>query len=322
MTIENLDEFNAHYSSDAYITKTGRKVRKHRIIFPSQSDDVREVGKEREEKFEDELRRRRRLMPVFYRKTQREEDKVKAKEAKEARRAKLRDIHRKRKELRLKMARKSKVNEMLMSPEMLSKREEIIKSMKKRIQSLKDKYGNDAKQIMYAIATKRAIDSVRREKPKPTTNTQEETIMNVEQLLEQIFALDEDTRAELFEMAAEVEEELFNEEFGDQNTTDTENLKEGMTFKEFMASLKEEKSSTGGELTRTPTGYIHKRNYTYDPGKEDDEQDDNTSSKTKPKARGTYKPRSAETKAAAAAKAAAAKAANRAKRMAELNAKK
>lgn len=321
MTIENLDEFNAHYSSDAYITKTGRKVRKHRIIFPSQSDDVREVGKEREEKFEDELRRKRRLMPVFYRKTQREEDKVKAKETKEARRAKLRDIHRKRKELRLKMSRKTKVNEMLMSPEMLSKREEIIKSMKKRIQSLKDKYGNDAKQIMYAIATKRAIDSVRREKPIPT-NKQEETIMNVEQLLEQIFTLDEDARAELFEMAAEVEEELFNEEFGDQNTTDTENLKEGLSFKEFMASLKEEKSSTGGEITKTSTGYKHKRNYTYDPGKEDDEQDDDKSSESKPKARGTYKPRSAETKAAAAAKAAAAKAANRAKRMAELNAKK
>ena len=36
----------------------------------------------------------------------------------------------------------------------MKKREEVVKSMKKGIQGFKDRYGADAKSVMYATATK------------------------------------------------------------------------------------------------------------------------------------------------------------------------
>ena len=43
-------------------------------------------------------------------------------------------------------------------PEM-NKREEIVKSMKKGMQGFKDRYGKDAKSVMYATATKQAKEN-------------------------------------------------------------------------------------------------------------------------------------------------------------------
>jgi hypothetical protein len=49
------------------------------------------------------------------------------------------------------------VDEKHMTPGEMNKREKIVKSMKKGMQGFKDRYGNKAKNVMYATATKQAM---------------------------------------------------------------------------------------------------------------------------------------------------------------------
>ena len=42
----------------------------------------------------------------------------------------------------------------------MAEREEIVKKMKPKLQSFKDRYGDDAKKVMYATATKQAMEEV------------------------------------------------------------------------------------------------------------------------------------------------------------------
>ena len=42
----------------------------------------------------------------------------------------------------------------------MAEREEIVKKLKPKLQSFKDKYGDDAKKVMYATATKQAMEEV------------------------------------------------------------------------------------------------------------------------------------------------------------------
>jgi hypothetical protein len=46
----------------------------------------------------------------------------------------------------------------------MAEREEIVKKLKPKLQSFKDKYGDDAKSVMYATATKQAMEDVERAK--------------------------------------------------------------------------------------------------------------------------------------------------------------
>ena len=47
-----------------------------------------------------------------------------------------------------------------MSPDEMKKREDIVKGMKKNLSSFKQRYGKDAKSVMYATATKNAMEEV------------------------------------------------------------------------------------------------------------------------------------------------------------------
>ena len=49
------------------------------------------------------------------------------------------------------------IDERSMTDAEMDKREKIVKSMKKGIQGFKDRYGDDAKSVMYATATKNAM---------------------------------------------------------------------------------------------------------------------------------------------------------------------
>lgn len=62
------------------------------------------------------------------------------------------------------------VNEM--SKAQMAKREEIVKGMKKNLSSFKDRYGDDAKSVMYATATKQAMkEELVDEAASPTAGT-------------------------------------------------------------------------------------------------------------------------------------------------------
>lgn len=51
-----------------------------------------------------------------------------------------------------------KLEEEKMSPSQMKKREEIVMSMKEKLPEFKKRYGDRAKEVMYAIATKRALE--------------------------------------------------------------------------------------------------------------------------------------------------------------------
>ena len=55
------------------------------------------------------------------------------------------------------MIKEEPIEEREMSEPEMNKREEIVKSMKKGMQGFKDRYGKDAKSVMYATATKQAM---------------------------------------------------------------------------------------------------------------------------------------------------------------------
>ena len=55
------------------------------------------------------------------------------------------------------MAKKKKVNEAKMTDAQMDKREKIVMAMKPKMQGFKDRYGDDAKSVMYATATKQAM---------------------------------------------------------------------------------------------------------------------------------------------------------------------
>jgi len=51
----------------------------------------------------------------------------------------------------------------------MAEREEIVKKLKPKLQSFKDRYGDDAKKVMYATATKQAMEEVEIEEKKSAT---------------------------------------------------------------------------------------------------------------------------------------------------------
>ena len=52
------------------------------------------------------------------------------------------------------------LDERKMTDAEMAEREEIVKKMKPKLQSFKDRYGDDAKKVMYATATKQAMEEV------------------------------------------------------------------------------------------------------------------------------------------------------------------
>ena len=52
---------------------------------------------------------------------------------------------------------KESVNERKMTDDEKDKAEDIVKGMKKNLKSFKDRYGADAKKVMYATANKNAM---------------------------------------------------------------------------------------------------------------------------------------------------------------------
>ena len=52
------------------------------------------------------------------------------------------------------------IDERKMTDAEMAEREEIVKKMKPKLQSFKDRYGDDAKKVMYATATKQAMEEV------------------------------------------------------------------------------------------------------------------------------------------------------------------
>ena len=59
---------------------------------------------------------------------------------------------------------KEEIEERKMTDAEMAEREEIVKKMKPKLQSFKDRYGDDAKSVMYATATKQAMEDVERAK--------------------------------------------------------------------------------------------------------------------------------------------------------------
>ena len=59
---------------------------------------------------------------------------------------------------------KEEIEERKMTDAEMAEREEIVKKMKPKLQSFKDRYGDDAKSVMYATATKQAMEEVERAK--------------------------------------------------------------------------------------------------------------------------------------------------------------
>ena len=59
---------------------------------------------------------------------------------------------------------KEEIEERKMTDAEMAEREEIVKKLKPKLQSFKDKYGDDAKSVMYATATKQAMEDVERAK--------------------------------------------------------------------------------------------------------------------------------------------------------------
>jgi hypothetical protein len=51
----------------------------------------------------------------------------------------------------------STINEKKMTSAQKTKREKIVKSMKKGLKGMKERYGKRAKEVMYATATKKAM---------------------------------------------------------------------------------------------------------------------------------------------------------------------
>jgi len=61
------------------------------------------------------------------------------------------------------------LDERKMTDAEMAEREEIVKKMKPKMQSFKDRYGDDAKKVMYATATKQAMEEVEIEEKKSAT---------------------------------------------------------------------------------------------------------------------------------------------------------
>jgi len=61
------------------------------------------------------------------------------------------------------------LDERKMTDAEMAEREEIVKKMKPKLQSFKDRYGDDAKKVMYATATKQAIEEVEIDEKKSAT---------------------------------------------------------------------------------------------------------------------------------------------------------
>jgi len=61
------------------------------------------------------------------------------------------------------------IDERKMTDAEMAEREEIVKKMKPKLQSFKDRYGDDAKKVMYATATKQAMEEVEIEEKKSAT---------------------------------------------------------------------------------------------------------------------------------------------------------
>ena len=61
------------------------------------------------------------------------------------------------------------LDERKMTDAEMAEREEIVKKMKPKLQSFKDRYGDDAKKVMYATATKQAMEEVEIEEKKSAT---------------------------------------------------------------------------------------------------------------------------------------------------------
>ena len=59
---------------------------------------------------------------------------------------------------------KEEIEERKMTDAEMAEREEIVKKMKPKLQSFKDRYGDDADKVMYATATKQAMEDVERER--------------------------------------------------------------------------------------------------------------------------------------------------------------
>ena len=61
------------------------------------------------------------------------------------------------------------LDERKMTDAEMAEREEIVKKMKPKLQSFKDRYGDDAEKVMYATATKQAMEEVEIEEKKSAT---------------------------------------------------------------------------------------------------------------------------------------------------------
>jgi len=64
---------------------------------------------------------------------------------------------------------KEEIEERKMTDAEMAEREEIVKKLKPKLQSFKDRYGDDAKKVMYATATKQAMEEVEIEEKKSAT---------------------------------------------------------------------------------------------------------------------------------------------------------
>jgi len=66
------------------------------------------------------------------------------------------------------------IEERKMTDAEMAEREEIVKKMKPKLQSFKDKYGDDAEKVMYATATKQAMEDVERDLQQELVSIQED----------------------------------------------------------------------------------------------------------------------------------------------------
>lgn len=369
-----LDELNYVYTSDYRLSPSGHKIRQNRITFASQDDDVRRMEKKKHRDAALRRSKARKKMRKVYKTMMDYDEELTRKQEQE-----LKDLRKRQKDRGVTSTVKP-IKEASMTPAQIQKREEIVRAMKKRMKYYKDKYGADAEKVMYATATKTAMNETEQimelskdllaryhkkasgeqwdaakksyifkqmAKDEPnkkqakeysdvgkeaqkkhakrlsgaykafTKLQKEETNMNekLEQILEQIYDLNESDRADLFDMASQIEEELEIEN-GKEVVVESKSeqvVENRLSYKDFVTALQE------GTKIPTSTGYIHKGSYgkAYDG---DDDDDKPKSSEDQPKRKrgrqpGTtfrYKPRSAETNAAAAAKRAANRAAKRA----------